>query len=244
MTLSRSRIALVALILVLAACSGGTATTGASGTPVTGGGASPSVSLRPRRRPRPMATPTPMPSPSGSASLAPLPTDFDACTLLTDDQAAAINGSSYPAGVNHLLNSGFIECVWQTPTPPSSITVQVLATSGDTSAQEAYAKAQATVHGFALTPVPNFARRGRDRSRPRWTATTGGIYVRDGSIFFDVVYLGGTVPSDGALTLAATLVLAQPALIAGGREGVRDGRETAAHAGHYLKVNDSTTGIA
>ena len=203
MTLSRSRIALVALILVLAACSGGTATTGASGTPVSGGGASPTVFT-----PAPTATPivTPTPSPPPSASLGPLPTDFDACTLLTNDEASAINGSSYPAGVNHVLNSGFIECVWQTPTPPSSITVQVLATSGDTSAQEAYAEAQATLHGFALTPVPNFADEAVIARAPGGLPTCG-IYVRDGGTYFDVVSIGGTVPSDGALTLAATLVL-------------------------------------
>ena len=206
MMLSRSRIALVALTLALAACSGGTATTGASGTPVSGGGASPTVST-PAPTATPAATPTAVPSPSGSAGLASLPPGFNACTLLTDAQASAINGSSYPPGVNHLLNTGFIECVWQTPTPPSSITVQVLSTSGDTSAQEAYAKAEASVHGFSLTPVPNFADEAEIARAPAGTANTGGIYVREGSIFFDVVYLGGTAPSDGALQGAATLVL-------------------------------------
>ena len=204
MMLSRSRIALVALTFALAACSGGTATTGASGTPVTGGGASPSVSTP---TPTPVTTPTPLPSPSGSAELAPLPSGFNACTLLTDAQAAAINGSSYPPGVNHLMNSGFIECVWQTPTPPSSITVQVLFTSGDTSAEEAYANNQATAHGFAVTPVANFADEAEIVRAPGGSVSTGGIYVREGSIFFDVVYLGGTVPSDGALQGAATFVL-------------------------------------
>ncbi len=206
MMLSRSRIALVALTLVLAACSGGTATTGASGTPVTGGGASPSVST-PTPTPTPVTTPTPLPSPSGSAAIAPLPSGFNACTLLTDAQAAAINASSYPPGVNHLLNSGFIECVWQTPTPPSSITVQVLFTSGDTSAEEAYANNEAAAHGFALTPVANFADEAEIVRAPGGTVSTGGIYVREGSIFFDVVYLGGTVPSDDMLKGAATFVL-------------------------------------
>ena len=201
MTLSRSRIALVALAFVLGACSGGTATTGATGTPVTGGGASASAPS-PTPTATATSTPTAVPSPSGSAALASLPPGFNACTLLTSDQVSAINGSTYPAGVNHVLNGGFIECVWQTPTPPSSITLQVLSTSGDTSAQEAYAKAEASVHGFTLVSVPNVGDEAQIARAPSGTANTGGIYVRDGSIFFDVVYLAGTGATDGALTLA------------------------------------------
>lgn len=194
---------MVVLAFVLGACSG-TATT-ASGTPVSGGGASPTVST-PAPTATPVTTPTSVPSPSGSAALMPLPPGFNACTLLTDAQASAVNASNYPPGVNHLLNSGFIECVWQSPTPPSSITVQVLSTSGDTAAQEAYANAEASVHGFALTPVTGVGDEAEIARAPAGV-NTGGIYVRKGSMFFDVVYLGGTTPPDAALTTAATLVL-------------------------------------
>ena len=38
---------------------------------------------------------------------------------------------------------------------------------------------------------------------------TGGIYVRDGSTFFDVVYLNGTVPTDDQLKYYATLILGE-----------------------------------
>lgn len=206
MTLSRSRIALVALAFVLAACSGGTGTTGATGTPVSGGGGSASA---PAATPTATATATPtaVPSPSGSAALASLPPGFNACTLLTSDQVTAVNGSKYPAGVNHVLNGGFIECVWQTPSPPSSVTLQVLSTSGDTSAQEAYAKAEASVQGFSLVTVPNVGDEAQIARAPSGTANTGGIYVRVGSIFFDVVYLNGTGATDAALVTAATNVL-------------------------------------
>jgi len=204
MTLSRSRIALVALAFVLGACSGGTATTGATGTPVTGGGASASAPS-PTPTATATSTPTAVPSPSGSAALASLPPGFNACTLLTSDQVSAINASTYPAGVNHVLNGGFIECVWQTPTPPSSITLQVLATSGDTSAQEAYANAEAEVHGFSVVTVPNVGDEAQIARAPG--VNTGGIYVRRGNIFFDVVYLNGTGATDAALVLAATQVL-------------------------------------
>ncbi len=207
MTLSRSRLtALVALAVVLGACSGGTGTTGATGTPVSGGGSSASAPT-PTPTATATATPTAVPSPSGSAALASLPPGFNACTLLTGDQVTAVNGSTYPAGVNHLLNGGFIECVWQTPTPPSSITLQVLATSGDTSAQEAYANAEALVHGFSLVSVPGVGDEAEIARAPAGTVNSGGIYVRRGNLFFDVVYLNGTGATDAALTLAATQVL-------------------------------------
>jgi hypothetical protein len=164
-----------------------------------------------------------VPSPSGSAALASLPPGFNACTLLTGDQVTAVNGSKYPAGVNHLLNGGFIECVWQTPSPPSSVTLQVLSTSGDTSAQEAYAKAEASVQGFSLVTVPGCGAPtgtapasasatpcvGDEAEIARAPAgvNTGGIYVRRGNLFFDVVYLNGTGATDAALVLAATEVL-------------------------------------
>ncbi|HXX60481.1 MAG TPA: hypothetical protein VEI48_04215 [Candidatus Sulfotelmatobacter sp.] len=191
------------LTFLLAACSGSATT--ASGTPVSGGGATPTVST-PAPTITPAATPTAVPSPAGSAALGSLPPGFNACTLLTAAQATAVNGSTYPAGVNHVLNGGFIECVWQTPTPPSSITLQVLSTSGDTSAQEAYAKAEASVHGFSQTPVTGVGDEAEIARAPAGV-NTGGIYVRKGSLFFDVVYLGGTAPTDDGLTAAATLVL-------------------------------------
>ena len=204
MTLSRSRITLVAFAFLLAACSGGTGTTGATGTPVSGGGGSASAPT-PTPTATATATPTAVPSPSGSAALASLPPGFNACTLLTGDQVTAVNGSKYPAGVNHLLNGGFVECVWQTPTPPSSITLQVLATSGDTSAQEAYANAEAEVHGFSVVTVPGVGDEAEIARAPG--VNTGGIYVRRGNLFFDVVYLNGTGATDAALVLAATEVL-------------------------------------
>ncbi|MGZ6296238.1 MAG: hypothetical protein ACXWPV_03805, partial [Candidatus Limnocylindrales bacterium] len=121
-------------------------------------------------------------------------------------QVNVINSSNYPAGVNHVLNGGFIECVWQSKTPPSSITLQVLSTSGDTAAQEAYAEAEASVHGFTLVSVTGVGVEAQIARAPGGV-NTGGIYVRSGSIFFDVVYLNGTGATDGALALAATQVL-------------------------------------
>lgn len=203
---TRSRIGLLGLVFVLAACSG-TATT-ASGTPVNGGGGGTPTAATPAPTATPTLTATPIPSPSGSAALASLPPGFDACTLLTGAQVNAINTSSYPAGVNHVLNGGFIECVWQAPATKSSITLQVLSTSGDTSAQEAYAKADASVHGFSQTPVTGVGDEAEIARAPAGTADSGGIYVRVGSIFFDVVYLNGTGATDAALTLAATQVIA------------------------------------
>lgn len=209
MTTSRSRLALVVVALALGACSG-TATT-ATGTPVTGGGASATTTT-----PAPTATPvaTAASSPSGSHAVGPLPSDFDPCTLLTTDQATAINGLSYGPGTAHALRNGLVECVWGHASPPGSITVQVLVAPSADEASTAFANAQADLRGFGPHPVTGFFKPPQTADEqadiaqaPAGTVSTGGIYVQDGAVYFDVVYLGGAAPSDGQLTVAALLVL-------------------------------------
>lgn len=206
MTLSRSRVALVALAFVLGACSGGTGTTGATGTPVTGGGASATVST-----PAPTATPVATSAPTASASASPfagpLPSGFNPCTLLTDAQASAVNGVTYGPGTVHGLNNGSLECVWGSTSPSASVVVQVAIWPTATLADATYTETLAALHGFSVIEVPNFADKAAIARAPGGTVSTGGIYVKDGILWFDVVYLKGTAPSDGQLTLAATLVL-------------------------------------
>lgn len=210
MTTSRSRLALVVLAVALGACSGTAAT--ASGTPVAGGGGSASAAST---TPAPTAPPAPTPAPSSSGSevIGPVPSDFDPCTLLTPDQATAINGLSYGPGTAHVLHNGAVECVWGHDSPPGSITVQVVVAASSDAAATAFANSQVDLHGFNPQPVPSFFQPATSDQKaviaraPAGTISTGGIYVLDGTVFFDVVYLGGTAPSDGQLRVAALLVL-------------------------------------
>jgi len=199
---SRFRIAFLALALVLSACSG----TATSSQPAATLGVSGPTASQVQATPTATATATPSPAPSTSASLGPIPSGFDPCTLLSDQEASAVNGVTYGDGVMHVLNLGFVDCVWQSPAG-GSVVVQLLQAPSADLAQEAYVEAQATLHGFTLTTLSGFADEAVIARAPGGTVSTGGIYVRDGSTYFDVVYVGGTAPSDGALQLAATLVL-------------------------------------
>lgn len=201
---SRSRVALVALAFVLGACSGGTATTAATGTPVTGGGASATVST-----PAPTATPVATPTASASASpfAGPLPSGFNPCTLLTDAQASAVNSVTYGPGTVHGLNNGSLECVWQSKSPSASVVVQIAIWPSATAADAAYTETLAALQGFSVTEIPNFADKAAIARAPAGTVSTGGIYVKDGILWFDVVYLRGTAPSNDLLKGTATFVL-------------------------------------
>ncbi|MFI5261720.1 MAG: hypothetical protein ACHQZR_04085 [Candidatus Limnocylindrales bacterium] len=208
MNRSRSLVAACALILVLGACSSTT-----TPTPVTGQTTTPSSASTPTAAPTPAATPTPTASEALSSGSPGIPTAIDPCKLLTDAQASAVNGVTYGPGVSHAMNQGAVECVWQNASAHASVTVQVLVASSVSDAESAWAESQAAIHGFNPTNVPNptdgtpFADQAVIARAPSGTANTGGIYVREGVTYFDVVYLGGTAPSDGQLELAATLVL-------------------------------------
>jgi hypothetical protein len=125
---------------------------------------------------------------------------------LTTKQASDVNKVSYPAGVAHAHLGSGVECVWQTKT--ASVVVQVVVAPNTEDAAAAYAEAAALAHGFQVTEVPNFADKAAIARAPVFNGlSTGGIYVRDGTTFFDIVYVRGTVPTDNELKFAATLVL-------------------------------------
>jgi len=111
---------------------------------------------------------------------------------------------TYGDGVASTVPPALVECVWQSSSPHASITVQVAALPNVSEAQVAYQEAVASQH-FAVTDVPNFADKAAIVRAP--SASTGGIYVREGRLFYDVVYLNGTTPTDDELKLAATIVL-------------------------------------
>jgi hypothetical protein len=74
-------------------------------------------------------------------------------------------------------------------------------------AQIAFAEAQAQVIGAQIEKLSGFADDAAIARASGAGLSTGGIYVRDGSTFFDVVYLNGTVPTDDQLKGYATIIL-------------------------------------
>jgi hypothetical protein len=205
----RSLLLVVAVTGAVGACSGSPAASTSGGGPT----APPSQAATPTTA-APTATPTPAPTqaptaaPSGGAPSA-AATQFagDPCALLTDAEASAVNGVTYGPGKKDAVPGGLVECVRQSAVPPASVVVQVLIAPSVTDADKAYVLAQAALNGVSTSAVPNFADQAVIARASAGPYSTGGIYVQNGSTFFDVVYVGGTTPSDAALVHAATLVL-------------------------------------
>ena len=204
--------------LAVVACGGGAV---ATATPITTTAASPTPSpivatLKPSASVTASASPSPS-APSATTSPTPLggtggsnsPLALDPCQLLTTEQASAVNAITYPAGVSHDMGNGGAECVWQSPSPPASVTVQVAVFPSVSEAEIAYAEQTAGQNGVAVEPLTGFADDAAIARASGGGLSTGGIYVRDGSTFFDVVYLNGTVPTDDQLKFYATLILGE-----------------------------------
>jgi hypothetical protein len=195
--------AALAALLALTACSAGAA------SPSSLGGASltstvlPGPSSSPPSA-SPSSTPTQAPPVAGSESPAAKVT-IDPCKLLSDARASAVNGVAYPAGVAHSMSNGGAECVWQNATAHASVVVQVANWPSVSEAQVAYTEGLAAAKGFALSHVSGIGDKAVIARAPG--NFTGGIYVRDGTTFFDVVFLAGTPPTDGRLKTTALLVL-------------------------------------
>lgn len=114
---TRNWAALAAGALLVVACTGSVATPPALNGQASGGVVAPSTSVTPSPVPATSPSTSPAgggaPSPSGSA-----PT-VNACTLLMNAQATAVNGGGYGDGVDHTVGPGQI-CVWQSPSAHSS----------------------------------------------------------------------------------------------------------------------------
>jgi hypothetical protein len=207
--------AVLGLALILAAC-GGTA----SVSPTPSASSSPSIGS-----PSPVASPplqvgTSAPSasgasasPSAKASAGPV----HACALLTDAEASQVNGATYGPGVEHAGASGAVPgsetspppsslCVWQNAAPIASVTVEVVIDANADAANARLAALRASLASFSITDLTDFAD-GGFIARSTNILATGGIYVREGTTFLDIVYLLGTAPDDNALRHAATLAL-------------------------------------
>jgi hypothetical protein len=141
-----------------------------------------------------------------------------ACALLTAAQAGQVNGATYAAGQEHAGAAGPVPgqettapassiCVWQGPSAHASLTVQEVSDASPASAQARLATMKGTLQGFTVSDLTGFADAAFIARSPQGGISTGGIYAVHGSIFFDVVYLQGTAPSDSALEQAGTAVL-------------------------------------
>jgi len=87
------------------------------------------------------------------------------------------------------------------------VTVQVLYAPEISEAQIAYTEAQALLKGASVTKLSGTFDEAVIARVTVLGHQTGGIYVRQESTFFDVVFVGGTPPSDGQLVVSALLVL-------------------------------------
>jgi hypothetical protein len=217
----RSLLLVFALTAAVGACSGTPAATSSGAAPT----APPSTASAPPATPTqaaaaPTATPASTPTQGTAAPSGGLPTAAatqfagDPCSLLSDADASAVNGVTYGAGTVNTVPGGLVECARQSASPPASLVVQVLIAPSVTDADKAYVLAQAALNGISTAPVPSLTAAVPSLADQAVIArasagpySTGGIYVQRGGTFFDVVYAGGTTPTDAALIQAATLVL-------------------------------------
>ena len=187
--------------MLVAACTGSAAT-----APPLNGQASSVVNVP---SPSPSLAPTASPSPSPAGGGAPSPTGspptVNACKLLTNAQATAINGGGYGDGVDHTVGPGQI-CVWQSASNHSSLTVELFVDPTAAFAQARFAALKNSLAKFHPADVSGVGDQAFIARSPSATSVSGGIYVLDGSKVFDVVYLGGSVPVDATLKIPALLV--------------------------------------
>ena len=200
---SRTAGALLVGALLVAACTGISATT----QPLTGQESSGVTAASPSALPSstPAASSSPSSAGGGGPSSQPSPPKFNACKLLTNAQATAVNGGGYGDGVDDIVAKGQI-CVRQSASAHSSLTVELFVETTPADALVHYGALRASLAKFNPTAVSGVGTQAFIARSPNANSVTGGIYVLDGSNVFDIVYLQGAVPVDATLKLAALLV--------------------------------------
>jgi hypothetical protein len=151
------------------------------------------------------STPTPTSGGGGGSTLP--PTTINPCTLLSDEQASTLTGATYGDGKEDAAGPDGHLCVWSDDASHSSVTVGVISAPSQAIAQQAFALAKGDQSGFAFTSVTNLADQAYIARKSESTTDLSGLYAIDGSTYFFVATLGGTSPTDGALRVAALLVL-------------------------------------
>ncbi len=193
----------IAAGVLLAACSASVAPTTSppSGQATTGPSAGSSFAPSAGPVTSPVAPSSPAagagsPGPGESAG------DIDPCSLLTPADLTRLNGETYGPGVSHTSAKARL-CVWQNSS--GSMTIELAEGGAD---RYAAGKASLQSEGFSLKDIPTVAD-AAFIARHASPSSTGGIYVQDGDTLFNIVYLHGTVPTDGQLTVAALEVVGQ-----------------------------------
>jgi hypothetical protein len=97
-------------------------------------------------------------------------------------------------------------CVYSNGPTRTTATVGVVEASSVAEAQAAYQQEMASLSGFTITQFPTFADGAYLARKSDVGETLSGLYAREGSTFFFVTGVN-PAPSDGALKLAALLVL-------------------------------------
>lgn len=162
--------------------------------------------------PSPSPTRRPTPSPSQSSGIPALPSSIDPCTLLTADQASAVNGVTYKGGGGQPPANGLSMCSWDNATDRAFVEVGFAFWSNAADAEAAYdaAIADASKAGYTITPMTGLADVAAIARRTPPTGNgLGAILVRRGALVITVDYNGGTPPADAALRAAAALVLGE-----------------------------------
>jgi len=190
--------------VLLAACTGSTATTA----------------------PQPTAAASTAPTPAGSSApsaAAPsfgatgVPTTLDPCQLVTASEASALSGGSFTTGTEGTTSGGGKTCVYGAQT--SNVFTVILAVAPDVAtakAGEAAAEAQiakAAGKGYQPTELPNFADGAvvyaGDLKIGATTDHAGAMYVLKGTTFFGFSDLNssGLALSEAALQAQAQTIL-------------------------------------
>jgi hypothetical protein len=190
-------------VVLLAACTGSTATT------------APQPTLAPTSVPSVAPTPASSSAPSAAAPSAEptgVPTSLDPCQLVTASEASDLSGASFPAGTEGTTQGGGKTCVYGAQT--SNVFTVIVAVAPDVAtakAGEAEAEAQiakAAGKGVKPTELPNFADGAvyyaGDLKIGSATYHVGAIYVLSGTTFF-----GFSDLNSGGLVLTGTGLQAQ-----------------------------------
>ena len=167
--------------------------------------------LGPTPSPTPTRSPTPTARPTSGISA--IPTSIDACSLLTVEQASALNGVPYKGGGTDTLSNGLSVCDWDNAAAQATVEVGFSYWPSAAAAHAAYGAAlsKGTPGGSTVTPLAGLADAAViARWMPMPSAPgVGNIFVRRDALFLTVGYYNGTIPTDAALEAAATLILGE-----------------------------------
>jgi hypothetical protein len=200
--------------VLLAGCSGSSASTGASqsSAPSQAASASAAATVAPTAMPTEAPTATPTSEPTGA------PTALDPCQLVPASEASSLSGASYGTGAESTSGTGKL-CTYGANT--FNIVTVVVGEAPDASTAQSDEQdfvaqlQQAAANGLTVTELPGFAS-GADAATVEGSASVGGqtvsvsaIYVLKGTTFFAIsdVVINGTAPSSADLQSEAMTVL-------------------------------------